>query len=142
MFAFKQSFTFFKRAVPFNSKICCSNLFLFFPQKVLDCVWMLSLDHLPEPELPGNKKLFHLRHLGWPSQAKEDTPKVKVNGRLKLKTRPKQLLGSLLLYIPLPIEEHHRNLINIECSLGVSSHFGCKTSGTISRCKNWCSLGF
>jgi hypothetical protein len=32
-------------------------------------------------------------------------------------------------------------LLHIECSLGVSSHFGCKTSGAIIKCKNWCSIG-
>ncbi len=35
----------------------------------------------------------------------------------------------------------HRNLICIECSLGVSSHFGCEACGAIIRCKKWCSIG-
>ncbi len=34
-----------------------------------------------------------------------------------------------------------RNLIYIECSLGVGSHFGCQTSGAIIRCINRCSIG-
>jgi hypothetical protein len=25
--------------------------------------------------------------------------------------------------------------------MGVSTHFGCKNSGTIIRCQNWCSIG-
>ncbi len=32
-------------------------------------------------------------------------------------------------------------LLYKECWLGVSSHFGMKTSGAIIRCKNWCSIG-
>ncbi len=42
-----------------------------------------------------------------------------------------QLLGGLV----------HRNLIYIEFSSGVSSHFGCKTNGIIISCKNQCSIG-